>query len=73
MPHNAYNKIIQSLLPIDTTMHNMTKRNQRQSHTKTENTNRLNKLALPYMTKLMNDENVRRNVQWLWQSELDIV
>ena len=53
----------------------MTKRNQRQSHTKNKNTNRLNKEALQYMMHMMHmhDENERRNVQWLWQSELDIV
>ena len=43
----------------------MTKRNQRQSHTKNKNTNRLNKAALPYMMHMMHmhDENERRNVR----------
>jgi hypothetical protein len=55
------NEKMKSLFPINKTSHPMKTRKQRMFHTKKNNTKRWKKSALPYMTKLMNDENEKKN------------
>ena len=58
MPQNFLkNEKVKTLFPLNKTKHCMKKRKQYQ--TKKQNTNRYKKSALPYMRKLLNNENER--------------
>ena len=55
------NEKVKTLFPLNKTKHCMTKRKQQKYQTKKQNTNRYKKSALPYMRKLLNNENERNN------------
>ena len=52
---------MKNLFPLNKTKHCMKKRKQRKFQTKQHNTNRYKKSALPYMRKLLNIENAKKN------------
>ena len=52
---------MKNLFPLNKTKHCMKKRKQQKCQTKKHNTNRYKKSALPYMRKLLNIENAKKN------------
>ena len=54
------NEKMKKMFPIKKIKHKMKKRYQRKFETRKIRTNRLKKSALPYMTRLLNDEHARK-------------
>ena len=52
---------VKTFFPLNKTKHCMKKRKQQRYQTKKQNINRYKKSALPYMRKLLNKENERKN------------
>ena len=56
------NEKVKNVFPLQETNHHMKKRKQKKFKTSKQNTDRLKKSALPYMRKLLNDENEQKNL-----------